>query len=185
MARTPRNSRPGPNPDLEPDVSFDLEGTDNDAPVALRGFVGKSSRGEGFIRIYPSLDRETYWEVERSDVVRRVRLESDANPLTGSVVFVKPTAEIITRIARTTRARADFLKGSINPAGAQAVGGFTAGDSAATTFICVTATIIITTTIIVPKGSANSSCCESNGCSATSQCLCSGGGQTGPSCNIC
>jgi hypothetical protein len=183
MARTPENSKP--DPDLDPDTAFDLDDTDVDAPVALRGFVGKSSRGKDFVRIYPSLDRESFWEVERSDVVRRVRVGGDATALSGSVVFVKPTAEIITRVARTTRARADFLKGSINPAGAQAIGGLSVGNSAATTLICVTATIIITTTIIVPRGSANSGCCESNGCSATSQCLCSGGGQSGPTCNVC
>ena len=181
--KKPHSSRP----DLKPDAPLDqIKPGKDDQLVAMRGYLSDDPETRDVLRLYTSLNFNSYWAIPREAIIHRERLESRTGSTPGSILWVRQDTEMEFCEVRSQTVRADFLRGGINPAGPAAVGDFSAGNIQRTGWICVTATIVVTTTIITSSSdSTNSNCCASDGCSATSQCLCSGGGQTGPSCNVC
>lgn len=175
------------DPDLEPDAPLDqIEPGKDGQLVAMRGYLGDDPETRDVVRLYATLNFDSFWAIPRKAIKHRERLESRTGSTPGSLVWVEQNTEIEFCEVRSQTVRADFLRGSINPAGPAAVGDFSAGNIQRTGWICVTATIVVTTTIITSRSdSTNSNCCPSDACSASSQCLCSGGGQTGPSCQLC
>jgi len=172
---------------LEPDKPLDQihPGKDDDL-VAMRGYLGDNPESREHVRLYTSLNFNSFYAVPRAAIVHRERLHSHTGSTPGSILWVQKNTEIEFCEVRSQKLRADFLRGGMNPAGASAVGDLSVGSVQFTGLICVTATIVVTTTIITSRSdSTNSNCCPSDGCSATSQCLCSGSGQNGPSCNLC
>ncbi|WP_342076935.1 hypothetical protein [Yoonia sp. SS1-5] len=174
--------------DLEPDAPLKaMQADENSDLVAISGYLGDDPDDPDAVRLYSSLNFDSYTKVSRDAVVQREKLDSRDGGPAGSILWVSSDAEVTRRQVNTQKMRADFLRGTINPDGPRAVGDLSAGPGAAFTSLpCVTATIVVTTTILTSRSdSTNSNCCSSDGCSATSQCLCSGGGQSGPSCNVC
>ena len=110
---------------------------------ALVGFVGKSNR-RGFIRLYLSPSFDNYFEINKSDIVHKKELDTDASPLGGTVVWVKNSAQIVQTKMRTFEVESEYLSGRIASEAAKLMrrdvcredGVVVAAPSATSVFLC-------------------------------------------------
>lgn len=171
MSKDKSHSTP---PDLKPDPPLDQIHPDKDGQlVAVRGYLGDDPEARDKVRLYSSLNFDSYWAIPREAIVHRERAESNNGSTPGSILWLEKNVEIEFCQIRSQTVRADFLRGGMNPRGPAAIGDFSAGNTMFTTLPCVTVTIVTATIIATSSSdSTNSNCCPSDGCSATSQCLC-------------
>ena len=76
------------------------------------GFLGKSNRDK-YWRLYLSPALDDYLEIAASDVISAYKIDSAISPLGGTVLSVKPEAQVVRMRVDATEARNAFLKGQI------------------------------------------------------------------------
>lgn len=91
---------------LMPDPSTPLD------TVQLSGYLGKSDQ-EGRWRLYLTPDLSEYLDIEENDIVSSHQTEEPASPLGGTILMVKPQANIRRVFVSSSEARAAFLRGDI------------------------------------------------------------------------
>lgn len=123
-------------------------GVGGDCRVEL-GFLGRSHR-EGYWCLYRGPELGDHLEVRESDIVHSQSLESDSNPLGGTLVWL--SSDAVVRSVRTGPApsQGDFLQGAVMDEFLRATGvnSLTAGGpygiwTIATSTPCAIGTIII------------------------------------------
>jgi hypothetical protein len=100
---------------LEPDPYVErlLPDPSNVAPgTRFVGFLGKSNR-DGYWRLYLSPALDDYLEIAASDVISAYKIDGAISPLGGTVLSVKPEAQVVRMRVDATEARNAFLKGQI------------------------------------------------------------------------
>lgn len=81
----------------------------------LAGYLGHSSRGSDWWRLYLTLELNHFVEFHGDDVVHCVRLATEANPLAGNVVWVRRDADLWHMNVRSRPETAhDFVQGDIS-----------------------------------------------------------------------
>jgi hypothetical protein len=101
--------------------------------VVLAGHLGPSNR-DGHVRLYPELDYRTYFEVPKTAILRRERLEpAPGGKPTRIVVDASAKLEVVQIVEQTIEA--SFLRGPI--ASAHSLGTGQARDDSKSTTCCV------------------------------------------------
>jgi hypothetical protein len=110
-----RNSKNGHKKNMMPDPIVDRLVSDpksNPDIKVLSGFVGNSSK-EGYVRLYINTEMNEFIDILEDDVIERHSTSSETNPLGGSVLWVKKSANLQYTRIESVQVQADFLKGSI------------------------------------------------------------------------
>jgi len=100
---------------LKPDALVESLAPDPSEPVAATrfvGFLGKSSR-PGYWRLYLNPSLNDYLEVADADIIDSVQIDSETSPLGGTLLSVRPDAQVLRRREKITEARNAFLRGPI------------------------------------------------------------------------
>lgn len=78
----------------------------------VRGYLGRASQ-EGKWRLYVSLDLLDYVELDKADVVHAEQLSTDKEPLAGTIMWLKPEAELDRVLSDPVEAETELLEGSL------------------------------------------------------------------------
>lgn len=100
---------------LKPDALVERLLPDPSEPTAATrfvGFLGKSTR-PGYWRLYLSPSLNDYLEIADEDILDSHEIEPATSPLGGTVLSVRPTAQVVRKRERVTEARNAFLRGPI------------------------------------------------------------------------
>ena len=100
---------------LKPDSlveHVDPKSPESAAGTQLAGFLGKSDR-EGYWRLYANLSLNDYFEIAEADVLNSQQVDPAVSPTGGTILWVRPDAQIVRKRVETMEARNAFLQGAI------------------------------------------------------------------------
>jgi hypothetical protein len=80
--------------------------------ITLNGFLGKSSRSDS-VRLYLTPRLNDYFDIREVDVVHTQSLETELNPLGGTMIWVKREAELLHTRTETLDIQTEFISGDI------------------------------------------------------------------------
>jgi hypothetical protein len=139
--------------------------------VTIVGFLGKGLKPRVW-RLYLNPELNEYVEIAEEDVLRTESLKTEANPLGGTLVWVRRSATLEHTRITTRQTQADFLRGDItgrvlSNARGSAVNLGNIGLNFSTA-PCATLTIVLTVTVAATcLGPCPTDECPSNDCPST------------------
>jgi hypothetical protein len=80
--------------------------------IVLVGFLGKSARA-GYWRLYLTSELNDYVECREDDIVNTQSLATELTPLAGTMMWIKPGAELLHTRTTSIQAQAQFFRGEI------------------------------------------------------------------------